>query len=229
MKQVSFVIPLKDESALLSTNIKILIEYLATIHLDYEIILVENGSSDNTWQIANELATDNDKIQALSLDKPLFGQAIKEGLLVVKYDAIVLSIDLSMGLDFIERSATLLQNYDVVNGSRFLQKGDYQRSLLRKLFSSIYHPLASVLFGLNFTDYDGIKAIRKNIAHELGRACVSKHNFFFTEMLIIATRKQYSIIEIPIIHVDNRKSRFNITKLIFHQVYELVRVYFRSH
>lgn len=209
----------------MQTNIGVLVQHLTAHGFDFEIIVVENGSEDDTLAIARALCAADERIRVLSLTKALFGEAIKVGCLHAQYPIFVYSIDLTMGLDFIEKAYALLEKYPVVNGSRFMPGSKVERSKFRQLASGIYHPMACRLLGVSFTDFDGLKAMRYDFAQQVLPHTRSKRNFFFTEMLVMAERNGVPVAEIPIDHIENRSSRFSIPKLVFWQVVDLVRYY----
>lgn len=223
---LSLVIPVKDEEKIIEEHIGLVMEYLNQHSISAEIIIVENGSSDNTYAIAKTLAEQHKNILLLQLPDAMFGQAIKTGCLAAKHDIVIMSVDLTMGLDFISFAAELLKKYDIVNGSRFCKGASTNRKNFRRIASGIYHPLARFLFNVNFSDFDGNKALRNSVAKKLVDKTKSKHNFFFTELLVIAHNSNLSIIETPLDHVENRKSRFSIRKLIFHQLNDLFKALF---
>ncbi len=225
MKQVSIVIPVKNEAVLLQTNIGLLVQHLTKIGFHFEIIIVENGSIDNTLAIAHALAASDHRIKVLSLQEALFGEAIKVGCMQALYSIFIYSIDLTMGLDFIEQAYVLLEKYPIVNGSRFMPDSVVERSWFRQIASKVYHPMACWLLGVSFTDFDGLKAMRCDFAKQLLPHTRSKRNFFFTEMLVMAERNGVPVAEIPIDHIENRSSRFSIPKLVFWQVVDLARYY----
>jgi glycosyltransferase involved in cell wall biosynthesis len=207
----------------LEKHICLIEDYLRHHDIYYEIIIVENGSADHTFEIARKLSERNTSIKLFQLKEPMFGEAIKTGCLNAQYDIVIISIDLTMGLNFIGASAQLLEKYDIVNGSRFCKGATTNRKTFRALASGIYHPLARFLFNVNFTDFDGNKALRNDIAMKLIPMTRSRHNFFFTELLVIAHNSKLSVIETPLHHIENRKSRFSIRKLIFHQMKDLLK------
>jgi glycosyltransferase involved in cell wall biosynthesis len=223
---LSLVIPVKDEELILENHVKLITDYLDQHSISAEILLIENGSADNTWPIIEKLSAGNKNIIGLRLPEAFFGEAIKVGCLKAKYDIVIMSIDLTMGLDFISTSLELLKKYDIVNGSRFCENAFTNRKTFRRIASSVYHPLARLFYNVSLTDFDGNKALRNDAAKKLVARTRSKHNFFFTELLVIANNSKLSIIEVPLNHIENRKSRFSIRKLIFFQLTDLFRSLF---
>ena len=119
--KASLVIPVLNEDQILRRNTGTIIEYLDENLDQYEIILVENGSSDNTETVAAQLCAEYPQVRSFSLPEPCLGEALKTGVINARFEKIVYyPIDLSVNLDFIETSVKLLDRNDIVVGSKRL-------------------------------------------------------------------------------------------------------------
>src|SRR5512140_1400591 len=85
----SVVIPIHNEAECLEAEVNELVGEMDARGVDYELILAENGSSDTTPQLADRLASENPRIQALRVPVPDYGYAMKTGMLAGKGDFIV--------------------------------------------------------------------------------------------------------------------------------------------
>jgi glycosyltransferase involved in cell wall biosynthesis len=227
MKNISIIIPVKDEAKHLVQKTRILEDYVKTLHVGYEIIIVENGSTDNTLEILRQMALANEHIVYLTIPRPSYGEAMRKGINKAKYDFFIYSIDLTMGLSFLRRGITALEQYPMVIGSRYHKDSKVQRNRFRHWVSHFYPPLINFLFGTDYTDFDGIKAFQKDVGKRLVRLTKSPRNFFFTEMLVIGTNSDIPHIELSINHIEKRKSRFNVRRLILGQIHDLIKYYWR--
>ncbi|MGD2142813.1 MAG: glycosyltransferase family 2 protein, partial [Candidatus Bathyarchaeota archaeon] len=157
---VSVVVPVYNEASILRVNTERLREYLAECLGEHEIILCENGSVDDTAEIARVLADRFEGIEFLQLPEKSLGDALKAGIKAANYEKVVcFPIDLSIDMEFIPESVELLGIFDVVLGSKRL--GLDQRSLTRKIPSMAYHGLVRRLFGVEFSDTTCVKAFRR--------------------------------------------------------------------
>ena len=135
MSGASLVVPVHNDAKLLRSNTLALRDYLEKHFTDYEIILVENGSVDDTRSIAQELRRSLDTVRVLELPEPCLGEAIKAGVRSAKHEKVVyFPIDLSVDFGFISDSARLLDEYSLVVGSKRMNKGLDRRPMLSEAY-----------------------------------------------------------------------------------------------
>ncbi len=208
MPEASLVVPVHNEAGLLRVNTFVLSEYLARHFSRYEIILVENGSVDDTGKVAHELKRTLDGVRVLELPEACLGEALKEGVRSAVHDKVVyFPIDLSVDLGFIPESVRLLDDYSLVVGSKRLNIGLDHRSTLRKTLSRGYHWLVRRLLRTGLTDTTCVKAYRRDCFLDLAALVPSRSQIFETELLVEAKRRGYSVKEVPVSVDDRRSSR----------------------
>lgn len=225
MKPFSIVIPVFNEEEILIQNTEILLSYLHTLNSEYEIIIVNNGSTDRTESLGREIERRYGKIKFISIDRKGVGLAFKRGVLEAQYNHIItLDIDLSVELSFIERANKLLEHYDIVIGAKIL--GKQRRSFLRRLGSYIYIYIARWLLGLTFHDYSiGSKAYRRDfIIRHIDR--IDPYTHYVLNLTVAAKKESARVTEIPVMCVDFRKSKFNLLREGFYRFYMLFKTYF---
>ena len=116
---VSIVIPVFNEEAILHAAIVDLRERLEDVSWKYEIVLAENGSRDQTLQIAQSLANKYRQVRVISVPEPNYGRALREGIVAARGRYILCDeIDLC-DVDFQTRAVELLDSNmaDVVIGA----------------------------------------------------------------------------------------------------------------
>ena len=211
MNSFSLIIPIYNEEEILERQINKLISEIDN-HIskaEYEIILVENGSSDKTYPIAKRLARHNSHIHVLKLKNPSYGQAFKEGVKKAKYDIIV-QFDIDFwDTDFINLSLLLLNRYDVVVGSKNLGNSLDSRPFPRRAISKALELFLKFYFNVPFSDTHGMKAIKKKIILPLIDEVQSDNHFFDSELLIMCHYLHYSFKELPVSLREIRKTRFS--------------------
>ncbi len=208
MPEASLVVPVHNEAGLLRVNASVLSEFLARHFSKFEIILVENGSVDDTGDVARELRETVDGVRVLELQETCLGEALKAGVRSAAHDKVVyFPIDLSVDLGFIPESVELLDDYSLVVGSKRLNGDLDHRPALRKILSRGYHWLVRKLLCTSLTDTTCVKAYRRSCFLDLAALVPSRSQVFETELLVEARRRGYAVKEVPVAVDDRRPSR----------------------
>ena len=229
--QVSIVIPIYNEQAILHAAIVDLRERLKPFAWNYEIILAENGSKDRTVQIGQELAAKysdpaDGKVTILSLGEPNYGKALKQGILLARGDIVICDeIDLC-DADFHRQAIEILQTgaADLVIGSKLVQGAADDRPVLRHAASLAYSSLLKVLLGFRGTDTHGLKAFRRAALLDTVRACLVERDVFASEFVIRADRSGIAIREIPVQVIEKRPPSINLFKRVPNVLRSLARL-----
>ncbi len=126
LAKLSVVIPARDEEGCLPSTIEHLHAALVGAGVPHEIVVVDDGSTDRTWEVLAEMAAEIDSLRPLKNPGPHgFGRAILYGIERAKGDAVVIMMaDESDDSDDAVRYWQLLnEGYDCVFGSRFVRGG----------------------------------------------------------------------------------------------------------
>lgn len=209
---LTIIIPAYNEEVIIAVNISRLRLFLQDRDIRwYEIIVASNGSTDRTVEIAEECALGHDDLQVIALDRRGVGRAFKEGVRRSQHDRLIcLDLDLTIDLAFIDSAEVLLENTDIVIGSK--QTGAQQRSLIRRQASALFIACARYLLDLQFTDYSiGAKAYRKEAVKPYLPG-LADGSAYVVQLITWAKRDGAVIREIPVWCEDLRKSRFNLPR-----------------
>lgn len=210
-----FCIPAYNEEQVLRANSLKLLDYLnrQEFPFDWRIVLIINGSSDRTWEIAGELAGKNPRIKAVNMPLPGRGRAQREYFSESRADLLFyMDADLSVSLETIPDliAPIMAGTYDLVIGSRLLPGARTERSFVRELASQSYNSLSRLILGHRFTDLQcGFKVFRTDLFKMLEPNILDDFWFFDTELVLWAQRSGYRIKEIP---VDWRENRYDKRK-----------------
>jgi dolichol-phosphate mannosyltransferase len=219
MKELSIIaiMPAHNEELLLRSRVQELIVHSQTRPI-HAMILAENGSSDGTRQICDELCKKKDKIQISSLHLPIgdYGLALAEGIRwgLERFNHektwfLLTAADLPFGISDIDNFLQL--NGDdriVVIGSKGHAKSRLERTWKRRLLSLVFHILRQVFLGLPYTDTQGTIFLPLSGAREILPQVKSRGFFFTTELIFRLHRMKYKIIEVPItLRVEERESK----------------------
>ena len=200
-----FIIPLYNNNAMLSDCIDRIDNFLKmNLHDKYEIILCDDGSTDNTLIIAQKYSKSNPRINVFGYKKNRGrGYAVKYAGHACNGDFIIY-----MDLDFPKTTKfsrliemiNFLQDSDVVIVSRFLEGSEIDRLPLRALISRIYRLLVSLILPeLKIKDIDvGFKGFKTSCFKEVNLYSKIDRWAWDLEFLVIARAKGKIIKEFPI-------------------------------
>src|SRR5918999_2071550 len=166
---VDIVIPVLNEERALTGCVQTLHKFLSSsFPLPWRVTIVDNGSTDSTWQVATELATSLDRVIAPRLEIRGRRAPPRAAWLESPEDIVAyMDVDLSTGLHaLLPLIAPLASGHsEVAIGSRLAPGSRTRRSLKRELVSRCYNLLLRLGFGVRFSDAQcGFKAIRKDYA-----------------------------------------------------------------
>lgn len=224
--RLSVVIPIYNEEAILETALRGLVGKLAQEGTAYEIILSENGSTDATAAIAEQMAREFSHVRVLHTDAPNYGRALRLGIEQAR-GTLVICDEIDLGdVDFYRRAVPLLEaGVALVVGSKRHPESDDARPLLRKAGTAVITTLLRVSVGFKGTDTHGLKAFRRGDLMPVVDSCVVEHDLFASEMVVRAARAGLEVREIPLrvreirppsIHLVQRVPRVlkNLARLI---------------
>ena len=206
--EASIIVPVHNEATILRRNTERLRQHLAKELPSHEILICENGSSDGTPRIAEGLAEEFNDVEFLTLPEPNLAEALREGIRAARAEKVVYyPIDLSVDLDFISASVRLLDDFDVVIGSKRLTANLDRRPLSRRVSSRAYHGMVRRFFGVELTDTTCVKAYRRSKVLGIIDRVPTSSRIFETELLVEAQREGLDIVEIPVRVEEHRQSR----------------------
>jgi len=216
---VSIVIPVYNEEGILSASIADLTEKLAAEPLfvdEYEILLSENGSVDRTVEVAKELMERHPELRLLHSDEPNYGLAMRRGIVEAHGEIVICDeIDLC-DTDFYVRALAKIrdENYDLVVGSKALDRSLDKRPAFRKLATLVLNFMLRVFLGFHGTDTHGLKAFRRDRLLDVVDRCVVERDLFASEFVIRAERMKFRMTEIPVTVVEKRPPSINLTRRV---------------
>ncbi len=218
-------IPVYNEEDIIFANIERLVSYLGRYFPLHEIMIVSNGSTDSTIKIGEKLQDSYPEVTFFHISEKGVGRAFKKGVALAAWDRIItVDVDLTTDLDFIPRAGRLLDDYDIVIGSK--KTGYQKRSAVRLLGSGLFILFVRMLLGLPYVDYSiGAKAYRKEaILRYLN--LVNYGSCYVIEIIYRAWCNGAKIIEIPVWCEDTRGSKFNLLHEGVYRFFNLFKLWF---
>lgn len=191
--------------------------------MPFEILLGSNGSTDDSAAIAAELATEHPVVRGFALPRRGVGRTFRRFVEEARHEALVsLDMDLSIDLDFLPRALRLLQDHEIVVGSK--QAGNQRRSWLRRAGSVAFLACERRLLGLGVDDYSmAAKAYRLEAIRPVAPRLVDGTAYVLYALAAVSARGG-SICQIPVGCEDYRRSRFNLAHEAAHKFYHLARI-----
>jgi dolichyl-phosphate beta-glucosyltransferase len=227
---LSVVVPAFNEEPRLPGTLKELSTYLNANFREYEIIVVDDGSSDGTASIVKGLGRELPNISLLSY--PLNagkGYATRKGVLSSSKD-LVLTCDADMSTPIREYEKLVpfvRDHFDIAIGSRGLEDSEivvrqpWYRELMGKTFNVFVRTL--VFEGIRDTQC-GFKLFRGDVARRLFKDSIINGFAFDVEILFLARRSGYKIKEVPIQWLNSPNSKVRIMSDPFKMFLELFRI-----
>ncbi len=199
---LSIIIPAYNEANRLPKSLRAIAAYLAQQSYDAEILVVENGSSDSTAALVQELCAEIPNLRLLQNHERGKGWAVRAGMLAAQGQyRFMCDADLSMPI--VELAKFLppqLIDYDVAFGSREAPDAKrYNEPKLTHLRGRVFSWIVKLFALPGFEDTQcGFKCFRAEIAQDLFSVQTLRGMSFDVELLYIARQRGYKIIEVPV-------------------------------
>ena len=224
---VSFVLPAFNEGEFIEKSLKRLDSSFRNGYLNHEIVVVDDGSEDNTRLNAWKYARRNGHVKVIAYDRNLGkGFAVKTGFFGSAGDAIVfLDSDLDIDVKQVGNYIQALRFGDIVIGSKYHPESVVETSFLRRFLSHGFNILTRLLTGVKIKDTQvGIKAIRHDVFSGVFKQLSVKRYAFDVELMVLAYVYGLNVIELPVkLKLSNK---LNIND-IWHMFLDLLGISYR--
>ncbi len=214
LKLLSIVIPARNEEGALPSSVSHLHLELQLQNIPHEIVVVDDGSTDNTWGVLTSMAAEMPELRPVqNTGQNGFGRAIQFGLSRMTGDAVVIMMadESDDCRDVVKYWEVLNQGADCVFGSRFVRGGgaiDYP--WLKLTLNRIFNLFIRVLFRIRLNDTtNAFKAYRRTVIEGIS-PILSQHFNITVELPLKAMVRGYSWEVVPITW---RNRRFGVAKL----------------
>lgn len=227
----SIIIPCYNEERRILPSLKSLYSFLENHFKSFEIIVVNDGSTDQTWKMIKGF-TSNPMMKTLRLMKNNGkGYAVKQGMLFAKGKyRFFIDADLPYKLGFLLSAMQIFRSHscDMVIGARDLPESENRSgiSLFRNFGGKIFSNIVNKLFKLDIKDTQcGFKGFTKSAAIELFSKSRLKGYAFDVEILLLAKQMGLQIRRIPVILVKRHYSKVHLIPDSLKMFFDALRLY----
>jgi glycosyltransferase involved in cell wall biosynthesis len=224
---LSIVMPAHNEQGYLEPAVKTVVGALRAREAPFELLVVENGSTDTTTTEAEALAGTYEELRVLHLPEADYGRALRTGFLAAR-GQVVVNFDVDfVDMGFLDQATSIMDDgvTAVVVGSKRVPGADDQRGIGRKLVTAGFSFTMRYGFGLKVSDTHGLKALRREALTPLVQECRSGRDIFDTELILRAERAALIVREIPVTVVERRPPRTPIARRIPRSIVGLARLH----
>lgn len=207
---ISITLPALNEGKNIEKLTEEIIAYCTSVQIPFEVIIVNDGSSDNTGKIADALASAYESVSALHhAQNQGYGKSLRDGFQASRYDYVFFTdadrqfriSSLNDFLPFVREG-----NEDMVIGYRIHRKD----TPLRKLLSWIFNKIIQMLFSIKYKDIDcAFKLIKKEVFQRLE---MKSNDFLFNaELLAKARLEKIKVVQIGVEHFPRFKGESTVS------------------
>lgn len=200
--KISIVIPAYNEEKRILDSLNKIELYFKQYSFDYEVIIIDDGSKDNTVQLVQSFIQKNKKFKLLINPKNTGkGYSVKRGMLISEGDLVLFTdADLHAPLSELNKFLPFIKEYDVVIASRLLPASLVGEVAHRKFIGQIFSWLVHILVIKDLPDTQcGFKLFTKRAAQKIFSNQLLNGWCFDVESLFLAQKFGFKIKETPII------------------------------
>lgn len=235
--RLSLIIPIYNAGNFINDSLKAISQWINNIDYSVEVILVDDGSSDNSKvEIENYIKNFDQSFKLISYEQNKGkGYAIKQGMIMAKGEfRIFTDADIPYGFEIMDKILHYLdfKEFDVCIGNRKSVHSKYftKITFFRKISSKIFTAFASrfVVTGINDTQC-GLKGFRSSIADHLFPKLTINGFGFDIEILYLSYKNEFDIKRIPVSFEGNDISTINLAKDSLSMLIDIMVLPFRYH
>ena len=216
--KLSIVIPAFNEGARIPATLQAVVSCIRERGWSAEVVVVNDGSRDNTAEVVKAFAATAPEVRMVeNPENRGKGFSVRNGLLQ-SFGEIVMFTDADMSAPMEEAEglfAAIAAGADIAIGSRWLDKGrqTHRQPLYRQFFGRCFNAVVRMVMGLHFADTQcGFKAFTRASAQTIFQLQTIERWGFDPEILFIALKRGYTIVEVPVSWAHDARSRMSYLK-----------------
>jgi len=211
----SIIIPAYNESQRISASLERILAYIGEQQWGAEVIVVNDGSRDNTAEIVREFSKTHPMVRLIeNPGNRGKGYTVRNGMMQAHGDILLFTdADLSSPIEESRKLfAAIDRGADVTFGSRWLQAElqTERQPLYRQVFGRIFNLLLRIILGLKYKDTQcGFKAFTRKAAHQIFARQMIDRWGFDPEILFLAEKFGFKVAEVPVEWAHDNRSKIN--------------------
>ena len=220
MNKLSIVIPAYNESHRIGKTLEAIAGWLAVQPFEYEILVVSDGSKDNTAEVVNNLSPQIKNLKVIdNKENHGKGWVVKQGMLEASGDIrLFTDADNSTSVDQVTKMLPFFeQGYDVVIGSRRIEgsKIAAKQPLLRDFLGGVFRLIVHTLVPLGVTDSQcGFKAFTAKAAQNIFPKQTIFRWAFDVEILALVRKMKFKLKEVPLVWINDVESHVKFSGML---------------
>lgn len=231
MRNISILLPVLNEKIRLENGVTKTVKFMEKYYkAEYEIIIVDNGSTDETPQIAKKLVQKYKNVYYIHTKEKGVGRALRAGIKKSQYEVVgYMDIDLSTDIRHILQVGEMFEDnsIDMINGSRLNKKSKMTgRKWYRNITSYGLTFILKMMLGLKASDsICGFKFYKKSSIQKIMCQSGNENGWFYViELLIRSEKAEQNIIELPVRWQDDPNTTVKIFKLIKNYMLSILKL-----
>ena len=226
-EKISLVIPAYNEAKIIENTIKTALAYLSARYSDYELIISDDGSTDDTRSLAESVGDGHLRVIGHFPNRGK-GSAVREGLLASTGDfAVYTDADLAYGIEAVGEVLARLKDGKaaLAIGSRKLHpEGDEDYPLIRLLASRLFSFLTDLVAGFRYDTQCGLKAFTAKAASEIFTRCETDGFAFDFEVMVLAKKLRLPVAQLPVKLINHRDSKVAVLRDSVRMFGDIIRI-----
>jgi len=199
--ELSLILPAYNEEGAIESALGQLDRVVSGMGLQYEIVVVDDGSVDGTRMRATSYASKNGHVRVVGYDENVGkGYALRKGFMNALGDAIIL-VDSDLEIDFkcVSYYVKALQHADIVIASKWHPESVVKIPFIRRILGHGFNLLVRLMTGLKLSDTQtGLKAIKRKAFETIIPRMAVKRYAFDVELLVVSTLYGLKVAEMPV-------------------------------
>lgn len=217
MPQLSVVIPAYNERSRLPRTLQEIRPYLDTQKSAYEVLVVDDGSSDDTVAVTRQIQTGWPELKLMACRHQGKGATVRQGALAAKGDQIlIMDADHPTPIQTLDEMLPLMKNYDMVVGVRAFCGEEGSSGRFRRIVGLIQQLLAHIIvFKQSVADSQcGFKLFTHECAQKIFSRILITGGMYDVEIFCIAQNLNLRVFSKPVAWVNKEGSTINIPRCI---------------